>query len=510
MGRSRSDAAALPEREHGEHGETIAAISTPPGRGGIGIVRISGPGARRIAIQLVRLAGELPVRRPQRAKVLHPGGLGGTALGDAGGHAGRNATDDAIDDALVTFFRAPHSYTGEDVVEIAAHGSPVVLQAIVAGAVRRGARLARAGEFTERAFLSGRLNLVEAEAVSDLIAAKTLEQARTSASQLGGAISRRVAPAKESLLHLIALLEAGMDFASGELDDVDVVPPSAIDTAIRGALRPLEALAGSFRGGLLLRSGAALALVGRPNAGKSSLFNRLLMRERAIVTPLPGTTRDTVEETFSLAGIPLRLVDTAGLRLAGEAPADAAEAEGIARSREALADADVVLMVFDGSMTLTREELDLAGSLGSRPHALVLNKADLLGEEEVSAAVAAVRGGGAGGNGGSEIGSPTRVIATSATTGRGIEELKEAILRELDAPAALGETGALNTSRQHEEVLTAVAGLRAAAVANLGGLPHEVLLLDLYAALRALDELTGETTTEEILGRIFSSFCIGK
>lgn len=462
--------------------DTITAISTPAGRGGIGIVRISGPEALRIGLELVRFKGDLHVRRPRRAAILE------------------DREGAPIDDGLITWFQAPHSYTGEDVIEIAAHGSPVVLNALVHGAVLQGARLARPGEFTERAFLSGRLDLVEAEAVGDLIAAKTIEQARTSASQLGGAISRRVAPAKESLLHLIAVLEAGMDFAAGELDDVEVVPVASIKVAIADVLAPLQVLASSFRGGQLMRSGAALALVGRPNAGKSSLFNRLLRRERAIVTALPGTTRDTVEESFALAGIPLRLVDTAGLRLAGDTPADAAEVQGIARSREALADADVVLMVFDGTLEPSTEELDLARSLEGRTHVLVWNKVDLLSEAALSRGIEAVRTG---------TTSP-RVIATSATTGHGLEELKQAILRELDAPGALGAAGALNTLRQHEAVLAAIAGLRAADAANLSGFPHEMVLLDLHAALRALDELTGETTTEDILGRIFSTFCIGK
>jgi tRNA modification GTPase len=239
-------------------------------------------------------------------------------------------------------------------VEIAAHGSPVVLQAIVMAALDVGSRhdltirLAEPGEFTRRAFLSGRLDLTQAEAVHDLIAAQTLDQARVAAQQLGGALSRRGAPAKELLLHLIALLEAGMDFASGELDDVDVVAPEYIATAIATVRTPLEELAASFRRGQLLRNGAALALVGRPNAGKSSLFNRLLERDRAIVTPIPGTTRDTVEETLALGGIPIRLIDTAGLRIAGDEPVDEAEQQGIARSREALADADLVLLVAFG------------------------------------------------------------------------------------------------------------------------------------------------------------------
>ncbi|HEY4356538.1 MAG TPA: tRNA uridine-5-carboxymethylaminomethyl(34) synthesis GTPase MnmE [Acidobacteriaceae bacterium] len=456
--------------------DTITAISTPPGRGGIGIVRLSGPDAVSIAGRLLGLGNPLEHGHARFTRILDP----------------LDPDKAPVDEAVVTAFLAPHSYTGDDVVEIAAHGSPVILEAVLQAAMRMGARLAAPGEFTQRAFLSGRLDLTQAEAVHDLIAAKTLEQARTAAQQLGGALSRRVAPAKEKLFYLIALLEAGMDFASGELDDVDVVPVHQIAGSIAETHSSLESLARSFRGGQLLRSGAALALVGRPNAGKSSLFNRLLDRPRAIVTPVAGTTRDTVEETVSLGGIPIRLIDTAGLRVANDAPADEAEQQGIARSREALADADLVLLIHDATAPLTEDERALAASLEGRPHLLIRNKIDLLPAAEMIA----------------EQGS--FAIGTSALTGEGLDDLRAAILHELHAEGALAESGALNNLRQQESVQTALTALDAAAHANLSGLPHEVLLMDLHAALRALDALTGVTTTDDILGRIFSTFCIGK
>jgi tRNA modification GTPase len=362
----------------------------------------------------------------------------------------------------------------------------VVLEAVLRSALSHGARLAEPGEFTRRAFLSGRIDLTQAEAVHDLIAAQTLDQARVAAQQLGGALSRRVMPIKGDLLHLIALLEAGMDFASGELDDVDVVPPAQIAASIYSVVAPLEALAASFQRGQLLRNGAAIAIVGRPNAGKSSIFNRLLARERAIVTPLPGTTRDTLEESLALGGIPLRLIDTAGLRLTG---ADEAEQHGIARTHEALADADLILLVRDATQTPSPDDDALAASLADRPHIIVHNKIDLL------PATHAVE--------------PT-IIPTSALTGAGLDALRDAILEQLGAAGSLAESGLLNNLRQQQAVTAALDALTAAANANAAALPHELILLDLHAALRALDSLTGTTTPDDILARIFSTFCIGK
>ncbi|HSY34632.1 MAG TPA: tRNA uridine-5-carboxymethylaminomethyl(34) synthesis GTPase MnmE [Acidobacteriaceae bacterium] len=466
--------------------DTIVAISTPPGRGGIGIVRLSGPEALEIAARLVTLERPLEHARARRVRVVD--------IEDR---------EKSIDEAVVTAFLGPRSYTGEMVVEIAAHGSPVVLEAMVRGALAEGARmglavrLARPGEFTQRAFLAGRIDLTQAEAVGDLIAAQTLEQARVAAQQMGGSMARRVTPAKSGLLHLIALLEAGMDFASGELDDVEIVPPAVIAGAIEGVERPLAELAASFRRGQLLRNGAAIALIGPPNAGKSSLFNRLLERERAIVTPLPGTTRDTVEESLALGGIPLRLIDTAGLRGGlDEAGIDVAEMQGIARSHEALADADLVLLIHDATLAVTVGELRLEASLAGRPHLVIYNKVDLLvGEAEPVDEVEL--GGGA-------------AIRTSALTGEGLGAVREAVLAQLGAAGALAESGALNNLRQQEAVGSTLAALAAAAAANDAGLPHELILMDLHRALQALDSLTGVTTPDDILARIFSTFCIGK
>jgi tRNA modification GTPase len=455
--------------------DTIAAISTPPGRGGIGIVRLSGPQAASIAVQLLHLRQPLEHARSRLADVL-----------DTPANAEAELDSARIDEAVVTYFAAPNSYTSDDLVEIAAHGSPVVLNLLLRRSLALGARLAEPGEFTQRAFLSGRIDLTQAEAVRDLIDAQTLTQARQAASQMGGALSRRVGPIKEALVELIALLEAGIDFAE---DDVEVTPAAEIARRIGEVTSPLTALEASFARGRIVHDGLTLAIVGRPNAGKSSLFNRLVERERAIVTPTPGTTRDTVTERISLDGIPLELVDTAGLREAH----DVAEQLGIARSREALADAGLVLIVLDATQPLNEEEQSLLAAVEGRPALVALNKSDLLG-------------------------SATRVvlltdsvpaIATSALTGDGVPELRRRIL-QLASGGASSESGMLTSLRHHQAVTTALAALADAGRANAEAIPHEMILLDLYRALWALDSLTGQTTADDILNLIFSTFCIGK
>ncbi len=449
--------------------DTIVAISTPPGRGGIGIVRLSGPDALSIVAQLVSLRQPLEHARARLAYVLD----------ESVDLEGR------IDEALVTCFAAPNSYTAEDVVEIAAHGSPVVLDLLLRRALDLGARLAEAGEFTQRAFLTGKIDLTQAEAVRDLIEAQTLAQARQAASQLGGALSHRIAPVKQGLVELIALLEAGIDFAE---DDVDVAPAAEIARRI-GELTPaLKTLEATFGRGRIVHDGLTLAIVGRPNAGKSSLFNRLVKRERAIVTATPGTTRDTVSERISLDGIPLELVDTAGLREGREE----AEQLGIARSREALADADLILVVLDATEPMNDEERRLLKAVEDRPALVAINKCDLA---ETSEAVEAAGG--------------IPALKTSALTGEGIPELRERILA-LATGGAASEPAMLTSLRHHQSVSTALSALGDAAEANGGGIPHEMILLDLYRALWALDSLTGQTTSDDILNLIFSTFCIGK
>lgn len=451
--------------------DTIVAVSTPPGRGGIGVVRLSGPESRSIAEALLRLKG------PLRAGRAVFGELVDTQSGER------------IDEVITTFFEKPHSYTTEDVIEISAHGSPVVLEYIVEQAMARGARLAEPGEFTMRSFLHGRIDLTQAEAVRDLIESQTLFQAKVAAQQLEGALSRRIKPIKKRLVDLIALLEAGIDFAE---DDVSILPDDQILVAISEVRQPLEALAQSFAYGRVVHEGLTLAIVGRPNVGKSSLFNRLVERERAIVTAIPGTTRDLVTETVSLAGIPIRLVDTAGIRPA----ADEAEELGIRKSYEALADADLVLVVTDHtSAQYAAEERLLLDATSGRRRILVRNKSDL--QADASGIVL--------------DSDHLPQISTSALSGTGIEELRRLIVGEVGGSSAgQREMGFVTNLRQRKLIEESSMALPAAEKAVQNRIPHEMLLMDLYNSLRPLDSISGETTTDDILNLIFSTFCIGK
>jgi tRNA modification GTPase len=464
--------------------DTIAAISTPPGRGGIGIVRLSGPQSASVAAQLVRLRQPLEHARARLAEVLDE----------------NDSSNDRIDEAVITLFAAPNSYTGDELVEIAAHGSPVVLDLLLRRALALGARLANPGEFTERAFLAGKLDLTQAEAVRDLIDAQTLTQARQAASQMGGALSRRVAPVKQSLVELVALLEAGIDFAE---DDIDVAPQAEIARRIAEFLPPLAALEASFARGRIVHDGLTMAIVGRPNAGKSSLFNRLVERDRAIVTATPGTTRDLVTERISLDGIPLELVDTAGLREAFEE----IEQLGIARSREALADASIVLVVLDATQPLNQEERSVLAAVYGRPALVAINKCDLALDPAVNSIEGKRDVLNADRLAAEEMAIPA--VATSALTGDGIAALREKIVALATGGAAV-EPGPLTNLRQQQSIAAARSALEDATRANETAIPHEMILLDLYRALWALDSLTGQTTTDDILNLIFSTFCIGK
>ncbi len=457
--------------------DTIVAIATPPGQGGIGVVRIAGPTAREIASPMLRLKHALETGRAIFGELIDL---------RASAPASDTVANDRIDEVVVTYFAKPHSYTTDDIVEISAHGSPVVLRHIVELCLAQAARLAEPGEFTMRAFLNGRLDLTQAEAVRDLIDSQTLFQAKVAAQQLGGALSRRLQPIKQKLIELIALLEAGIDFAE---DDISVAPDHAILNRIAEVQGPLEQLASSFAYGKVVHEGITLAIVGRPNVGKSSLFNRLVERERAIVTAQAGTTRDLVSETVAIGGIPVRLVDTAGIRRA----LDEAESIGIQKSMEALADADVVLVVLDAAHPLGDEDRDLMSQVVGRAAILVENKSDL-GSLQFKLSD-----------------SQLPRVQTSALTGAGIPELRAAILQRLGGESGPQiETGFLTSARHQKLVSDSIEALKTASDAVAARVPHEMLLLDLYNSLRALDEITGATTTDDILNLIFSTFCIGK
>lgn len=442
--------------------DTIAAISTPLGRGGIGVIRVSGPEALATVSRICDAPDWIPRHAHLTAVRAEDGGV--------------------LDEGLATWFPAPHSYTGEETVEISLHGSPVVLRACLERLCSAGARLAEPGEFSLRAFLNGRLDLPRAEAVRDLIEATTLYQARVAAQQISGSVSKRLAAPKTELLELIALLEAGIDFAE---DDVSVAPAEEIVRRIDSIAALVDRLIRSFAYGKLVLNGVSLAIVGKPNAGKSSLFNRLLGEDRAIVTEIPGTTRDTISETASFQGIPVRLIDTAGVRESD----DPVESLGIERTRRALADADLTLVVLDLSRPLEPVDHELLAAASSGRHLIVANKCDLPPRANIAG----------------------EAIPVSALTGEGFDALAERIAAAIQPEDPGAREEGFITSLRHEQLLrecaTYLAKARAAAE-NL--IPHEMILLDLYAALQPLDAITGATTADDILNRIFATFCIGK
>ncbi len=394
-----------------------------------------------------------------------------------------------IDEAVVTFFKGPRSYTGEDVVEISCHGSPVVLHHLVQLVMAQGARIAEPGEFTLRAFLNGRIDLVQAEAIQDLIDARTLYQAQVAIQQAHGLLSQTLGPTKEHLIDLISLLEAGIDF--GE-DDVPVLPNEAIESRLQDLRGELDPILQSFSAGRIIREGLSLAIIGRPNVGKSSLFNCLLSSDRAIVTDIPGTTRDLISEMAQIHGIPVRLMDTAGIRESQ----DVVEREGVARSYAALAESDLILLVLDASTPWDPGEKRLLDEVGPLKHVVVLNKCDLGMKIEPSRP---------------EL-SACRVLPVSAKTREGIPRLQEVIF-ELATGRSVDHIvpqSVVTNLRHHQLLSECQAKLEEALEGMHAKDPHEVILLALYGALKSLDTMTGATTVEDILGNIFSRFCIGK
>ncbi|MDR1728058.1 MAG: tRNA uridine-5-carboxymethylaminomethyl(34) synthesis GTPase MnmE [Acidobacteriota bacterium] len=473
--------------------DTICAPSTPPGRSGIAVVRLCGPGTLPILQKVcARKAAAMPLapRRATLCPLVRP-------VGGVGGDATSGETPGAfLDEALVTFFPASRSYTGEDIAEFSLHGNPVIVAALLETLCGLGARLAAPGEFTMRAFLGGRMDLAEAEAVHDIIAARTLYQAQVAARQRGGALARELRPVKDGLVEAVADLESAVEFAE---EDLPTASRQATLDLLDGICRKINGHIDSFRRGRVVREGFSLALVGAPNAGKSSLFNALLGRERSIVTDMPGTTRDLVSEEAAIGGVPVRLEDTAGLR-DQEGAGDDAERLGMERSRQAAIDADAVLLVVDAGRAPTaadrglRDRLD---ALGVALGVVAFNKSDLppcMTEE-----------------GKRRLAGAWRHLDVSAKTGAGVEGLRETILGQVMGGAGAGADGPLVTNLRHRQALERAQGhIRRGCEALAQGLSEEFALMDLRKALDALGEITGETGTEDLLDQIFSKFCVGK
>lgn len=463
--------------------DTIVAIATPGGRGAIGVVRLSGPQAQAIAGALVAHPHPLEPRRATLTRVVSaPPAAATTGVGLRPSDSG---TRPALDEVVATYFPAPHSYTTEDVVEISAHGSPALLREIVRAAMDAGARLAEPGEFTLRAFLGGRLDLVQAEAVADLVDAVTPLQARVAFDQLDGTLTRAISGLDGRLFDLVTRLEASIDFPDEGYHFVGVEAATDILAGVRDGIDELLARA---RTGRMIREGFQLAIVGRPNVGKSSVFNWLVGTERAIVAAAPGTTRDLLHETIDLAGVRVGLVDTAGIRTSD----DEVEREGVARARQAKRAADFVCVVLDASQALDATDRDVLAATQSAPRVVIANKIDLP-RAWADAGVEAV--------------------AVSLKTGAGLDELRRALARALEFVEPRRDEP-LVTNLRHEALLRdareaigrALNGLEEARDA----LDEELVLADLAGARRAFDEIVGKRTSEDVLRAIFARFCIGK
>ncbi len=450
--------------------DTIAAISTPAGRGGIGVVRLSG----EQSLEIARLIFQASIQNftPNLARF---------------GRLIDPTSEEIVDEAILTYFKAPHSYTGEDVVELSCHGSPVVLGRVLNMLIGRGARIAEPGEFTFRAFLNRRLDLAQAQAVRDIINAQTAYQARIATRQLEGEFSKRLAPLKQALLDIIVQMESAVEFVE---DDISPETTARLLGKLEAVTCELRKVSSTFELGRFVKEGFDLAIVGRPNVGKSSVFNQLVGSERAIVTAIPGTTRDALYESAAIAGIPVRLIDTAGIRETD----DVVERLGITRSRAAIADADVVLLVLDNSESLNADDKQLLQELPVERRIVALNKSDLA-QRLTEKADEALK---------------DRVIL-SALTGAGLDELREKIFQQLSGDLSVERDDMLVTdARQQQAVRLALEQAEQARDLIIEGELEEIILLKLHAALNALGDITGETLTDDILNQIFSTFCVGK
>ncbi|MGO8696878.1 MAG: tRNA uridine-5-carboxymethylaminomethyl(34) synthesis GTPase MnmE [Limisphaerales bacterium] len=451
--------------------DTIAAIATPLGEGGIAMIRLSGPQSFAIAGAAFRPLGKsslAPAAAPTHT--IHYGRIL---------RAGR-----VIDDVLLSVMRAPRTFTREDVVEITCHGGLLTVKLVLDAILEQGARLAEPGEFTRRAFLNGRIDLAQAEAVADLIHARTDLALAAAREQLAGHLSQRINLLRDDLIRILAHVEAHIDFP-----DEDIAPDThqKLLERLRAAISLMDQLLRTANEGRLLRRGIRAGIVGRPNVGKSSLLNQLLGHDRAIVSPIPGTTRDTIEETASVRGLPVVFIDTAGLREA----ADQIEAEGVRRCREVLASAELILHVLDGSEPLSTWDEKLWGEFAGKKRLLVRNKADLPPRLKLPGGLNA--------------------ISVSCLTGAGLEDLKDAIQEMLCAGGIHAEMLQVMVNSRHEDALRrARSGATRAEEALRNGAGLELIALDLRLAANAVGEIVGKTTTEDLLDSIFSQFCLGK
>ena len=469
--------------------DTICAIATPAGEGGIGIVRLSGPRALAVAQGIVRLRSGRPLASVDShtlhlADVRLPSSLNPPHSATCAAGTG---TNDVFDEALVVYMKGPRSFTGEDIIEIQSHGGWLILSLVCRACLAGGARMAAPGEFTKRAFLNGRLDLSQAEAVLDTIRAKSAASLTAAQRQLRGDLAREIEAARNALLHLLAQLEAGIDFVG---EEIEFVGRQELLETIDRVTALVQRLGATAREGRLLREGARVVITGRPNVGKSSLLNRLLKEDRAIVTAVPGTTRDIIEEAIDLDGVRIHLVDTAGIRETD----DVLEREGIRRSRSAQKDADLQLIVIDGTVSLSEDDRCLIDQATAGKHLIVINKADL----SVMVAMSEMRLG-------------TEGLPVSAKTGEGIDRLRAAIRTQLVGGGAEATDGVMVTNVRHQAALDLAGESMVQAKESVGaGMANELVAVDIRAAADALGEITGVITTDEILEEIFSTFCIGK
>ncbi len=448
--------------------KTIAAISTPPGNGGIGIIRISGEDALRIInkIFVPKKAGELT---PFVLKL-------GNIIDD---------NNEKLDQVLVSYFKAPKSYTGEDVVEISCHGGNIILKNILDIVLKNGAFLAEAGEFTKKAFLNGKMDLTQAEAVMDLINSKSEKEERASAKQLEGRVGQEIRRIKDNIINMLADIEANIDYP--EYEDIEEVQNEKISKILEEQVTSLKTLEQSFKNGKILKNGISTAIIGKPNVGKSSLLNILLDEERAIVTEIPGTTRDTIEEYITINGITLKLIDTAGIR----STEDLVENIGVEKSKKAITDAELVLFILDGSCGYSNEEKLLYEQIKDKPHIVVINKIDLNCEKI-------------------DI-KNENVIRISTKTREGLEELEKRIEKLFDLNNIDTENSLIITNIRHKDLITkAIQNIEKAKEAVENKVPVDMVSINIQEAINSLGEILGESISENVLNKIFEKFCVGK